>query len=71
MSYETHAPGGKSHPQFILDYISAFKACNPDQRVPALWNKGNGWIHFQGMKSVRQSGIEAMTKVLLERIADR
>lgn len=66
---EEKSPGGKFHPQFVLDYIAAFKLCNPDRQVPRVWDKQNGWIHFDNMPSMRASRLQEMTRVLLKRAA--
>jgi len=56
----THSISGKPHPQFILDYFEAFRKVYPQLPLPKLWDRGNGWVDFDG-KSARKSYIIALT----------
>jgi len=69
MNYETHGPGGKPHPQFILDYIEAHKAANGD--APRIWDRGNGWVNLVTQSrniSLRRSEVIEMTENLKARV---
>lgn len=57
----THGPGGHAHPQFILDYFETFRAVHPNMSLPELWDRRNGWCHFNG-RSARKTEIVALTE---------
>lgn len=68
VSPATHSISGKPHPQFILDYFEAFRKAYPQLPLPKLWDRGNGWVSFNG-KSDRKSYIIALTTQAKERVA--
>lgn len=68
---EIESPGKRPHPQFILEYLSAFRVANPEREPPLVWDRGNGWVNVEDRvtSSYRRSQIIQMTKNLLERTA--
>lgn len=63
----THSPGGNPHPQYILDYLEMYRRANPNNALPRIWARGNGWVELE-QTSKRPSQIVAMTAELDNRV---
>lgn len=69
----THGPGGKPHPQCVLNYLAAYRVAVPDGEAPHVWDRGNGWLSMQWgchsrPQSLRRNQLEGMTERLKARV---